>query len=249
VPEEDPGSGGLDKDKLANVHVSPPRRAERSEGWTGWLVRLPLRAVSLIPPLRESRLSSLLEEDDLAWTAEDAEVKSLVGMLRAKHAQSRLDVHAANRLGTIAAIVGAVGVLAAVFIAYTAWEAIRKALESGKSVDWHLLVATSGAVLLILASATLALRVADRFYQRALAHARDADATRRIEASIRIALVARHSPEHTREMLCTLAGKIISHAGARDSEEKLDLSVTPELAREGIDLAGKVLDTAKTSIK
>jgi len=243
------GAGGGPNDKPATADIESPKRAERAEGWFVRAIKYPFRVVSLVPSWRESRLSTLLEEDDLAWTAEDRPVKSLVSMLRAKHAQSRLDVHASNRLGTIAALMGGVGILVAVFVAYTGWVTIRDALKDGKSVDWHLLVATSGAILLILATTTLALRVADRFYQRALTHARDADATRRMEASIRIALVARHEPEHTRSMLCMLAGKILGGSDAADPMEKLDLSVTPELAREGIDLATKVLDTAKKTIE
>jgi len=149
----------------------------------------------------ESKVDYLAEEVALGWKSADPSVRDLFILLAAKWQASREE---SKRAGLIAAISFLSGIGTLIVAIYVLWVGRKTSttlvehliLESPKegaptpdhSLMWQALVITSGAVLLLVTVATLLFKVADRYAHLSREHASDGDATRRVEAGIRIAM-------------------------------------------------------------
>jgi hypothetical protein len=197
-------SAGADGPDVPLGGVRPRRAASNPVVDQPWYSRRFLWLRRLVTG--ESKLDMLAEEVALGWQANDPHVRDLLISLAAKWQASREEARQAGTLAGVAFIAGLAALGFGVFVLWSGrWrsyslveEEFHRAsqaplgtapiLPPDHTLIWQALIVTSGAVLLMVAVATLLLKVADRYSLLARQHIVDADGTRRIEAGVRIAM-------------------------------------------------------------
>ncbi len=199
---------------------------------------------ALTRDLSARTLENLLREENATWQADTMEVKTLIFLFRVKHEELRTYVARENAFAGLTMFSGLVGLIAAVCVVAVGWSLIHGYVDMGKSIPWQMLAATSGAVLFIIAAATLLLRMSDRYAQRAVRYVADSDETRRTEAAVRLALygLTLQAPE-AQQALCGIAEKLLERK-QYGNDVPLDVSAVPDVVRELAETTAKAAGVA-----
>jgi len=144
---------------------------------------------------REITQESTEEEDllryrqleEMSWTADEKELQNLAWILRLKQIEAKMRATDDAARGEAVATKIEYMTVMAVIITGMGWARIMLApnIQIG---SWQLVLATSSAVLLIIAIAALLFRVVALYQTRSHQNACEADATRQIEIAVRLML-------------------------------------------------------------
>lgn len=196
---------------------------------------------------------TLAQLETLTWAAEsDRNVLNLQILLRRKYEGAMNAGDVATGAATTVSTQGTSTLRTAVCIAIAGWLAsvvcvlvlvFRPTTGGVIAQVWPALVATSGAVLLLVGIATLVLRFAQRTHERARSHYDEAAQTRRLEAAVRLILIG--NAKETGE-LHAFANKLVE-SGHVSSAPHDELSPLPEgvvgVVKTAVD---KIADLAKS---
>lgn len=178
---------------------------------------------------------TLAQLETQTWTAEsDRNVLNLQILLRRKYEGAMSAGEVATKTAATISDQGTSTLRTAVIIALLGWFATVVSVvvhvflpDTGGSIKdiWPALVATSGAVLLLVGIATLVLRFGQRTHGRARSHYDEAARTRRLEAAIRLLLIG-NTKDTTKDLHVFATNLIVDPATPSTPHD--DLSPLPE---------------------
>jgi hypothetical protein len=192
--------------------------------------------------------------EEWSWRASDRRFQNLAWLLHAKHEEAVLRARGVGFIGFCLNVVGAFLAVASGAGAVAGWCTIVSFVSFDARTGerhvpdrlWIVVVATTGAVLLIGGAATLLFNVAKHFYDRSARYDAEADFTRNVEAAIRITIAARDArPGAIRDTaLDQLAAGLMQRPESEKADADADLGSTLSTAvselREVVDLLNKV---------
>lgn len=203
----------------------------------------------------KSKLDLLGEQVELGWQTNQPAVRDLLISLQAKWQASRDEARHASFTSGIAFFFGLVSLGGSMYVLWNGREHSYETINGSTDhvLAWQTLLVTSGSVLLLIAVATLLIRVADRYAQLARQHSMDADATRRMEAAVRIAMAfgSVTIPDGTQELAAKaiiqtadnynrFALKMLDGTPSKESSQ-LDVSSIPDGINEVVGMVAKVV--------
>ena len=188
-------------------------------------------------------LENLLAEESLTWKTEGDRTRSLFYLFRAKHEEARVYANTENTVAHRLASRATVILYVVLVLLLLAYGAIVYAILTKKEVDWHLLAATSGTILLSIGIATLVYRVSERFSKRAQCYTDDADETRRVEAAVRLTLLA--GDDKAAPSMHAFAMRLLDRE-KRPADPTPELSAVPELVKEVAEATTKLVASVKS---
>lgn len=196
-----------------------------------------------------ARLGLYRRLEELSWEA-DANVwqmRNLAWALRSKRAESRLLSIDAQDQATDVAATARRYVLIAVSMLLVGWATFYVLVAFlDRHLDWTMLVATSGAVLLLLGCATLLFRVARDHDRRGRRYAEDVEYTRRLEVAVRVALACGDTDkEPVSKALAALAVQLAAPPPKAPPDEVEQLHAIPEVLSEASAIVAKAVGKAK----
>jgi hypothetical protein len=188
--------------------------------------------------------------EEWSWQTDSKKLQNLAWLLRTKCEESNVSARAANRMGLLMTVGGTLVSGAGVVATYFAWKTIvglvqatthvlpDKVIEKVYAIPdhlWIIVVATSGALLLVGGASTLLFRVARQFYERSLQHAKEANYTRQIETAVRVVLSVEgyDSTKDVNDALRDLALRLLHREpDGKASAVAEELSAVPDGVRE-----------------
>jgi hypothetical protein len=214
------------------------------DGPPGWLARFVNREVGLA---RYRRL------EEWSWRSRTTDVLNLAWLLRARQEEATIRSERAwavgaalTLLGGVVALVGVVGTIAAWFRITGFVGTDEKGLYRIPDHLWIVVIATSGAVVLVGAAAGMLFSVAAQFHERSGAYASAADRARQHEAALRVALIkpGPDGPDGADgQKLEKLMTEILSPAAAAPSQGQKSPDASP------LSVPAEVLNTIVAAVK
>ena len=236
-----------DQEEEGSSHGPPQSVVERAseakkdsdeQAYAGELVRL--RAAT-----SPSKLDYYRNLEELSWESDANvwQIRNLAWLLRSKREEARLRSIEAEERGRDISDTATWFVRSAVAITVLGWTTAFgiTTFSATKKLDWTWLASTSGAVLLLLASATLLFRVARDHQRRGLRYSDVVEYTRRLETSVRLALACGDAKsEEVAKAFAALAVQLAVPPRALAPEIE-PLSALPEVLTEGAAVLAKIV--------